>query len=294
MSNLANLVIAGLVSGAIYAIFAICITVWFRVSNVLNLAIGDFAMLGAIGVATLVQSDHISLSIAIVVLLVVASAIAWVFDWAVLHFALDRGAGVGLAAMFFFTFALSSIIEGVAQHVFGTNTFAAPAVWPGPAFSVATSIHIERPGIIVVLVAVAVGGLLGAFLHFTVAGKAASACGESVIGARIVGIDSQKLRRRLFMGTAAVAALFGIVESPITGFVYSSGPTLSLMGVIAAGLVGFRRPWRALAVGLVLGVMEALIGGYVSTEFNDVILYALITTVILVRPEVLGLSNVPI
>ena len=55
-----NLLIAGIATGSIYALFAACITVWFRVSNVLNLAIGDFAMVGAMGAAELVEKEHLN------------------------------------------------------------------------------------------------------------------------------------------------------------------------------------------------------------------------------------------
>ena len=50
MMKFGNLVIAGIVTGSIYAVFAVCVAVWYRVSNILNLAVGDFAMVGALGV----------------------------------------------------------------------------------------------------------------------------------------------------------------------------------------------------------------------------------------------------
>jgi branched-subunit amino acid ABC-type transport system permease component len=142
----------------------------------------------------------------------------------------------------------------------------------------------------VIAVAVASGLVLWAYLRFTVSGRAASACGESVTGSRIVGIDNALFRRWIFVGTAVLAALFGIVESPLTGFTYQSGPTISLIGVVAAGFAAFRRPGRAVVVGLGLGVAEAMLGGYVSSGYNDVLLYAILFAIIILQPEVLGLS----
>lgn len=291
MSNFLNLLVAGIISGSVYAIFAACISVWFRVSNVLNLAIGDFTMLGGIGVAELVQNEHVSLGLAILALVVAVGLIAWLFDWMVLHLALDRAGHSGIVTVFFYTFALSSLLDGLAERLFGTDVHAAPALWSGSVVSIG-SVHIERAGILVVGLALAVGALLGGYLSFTVSGKAAAACGESVIGSKIVGIDSQKLRRRILVVTAVVAALFGIVESPMIGFVYNTGPTISLLGVVAAGFAGFRRPWRALAAGLAIGIVEAMLGGYVSTEYNDVVLYGMIIAVVVLRPELLGLGDV--
>jgi branched-chain amino acid transport system permease protein len=290
MSEFLNLLAAGLTSGAIYGIFGACLAVWFRVCNVLNLAVGDFAMLGAIGTAVLVQNDHIPFVAGIVLDLAAVGLAAWLFDRVVLHFAFDRGTGGhGIVSVFFYTFGLSLVLEGAARALFGTDVHAAPAIWSGPALAI-LDFHVQRAGVLVIALAVISGLVLWAYLHFTVSGRAASACGESVLGSRIVGIDSALFRRRIFVVTAVLAALFGIVESPLTGFTYQSGPTISLIGVVAAGFAAFRRPGRAVVVGLALGVAEAMLGGYVSTEYNDVLLYAILFVILIVQPEVLGLS----
>jgi branched-chain amino acid transport system permease protein len=290
VSEFLNLLAAGLTSGAIYGIFGACLAVWFRVCNVLNLAVGDFAMLGAIGTAYLAQTDHFPFLAAIVVDLLAVGAVAWIFDRLVLHFAFDRGSGGhGIVSVFFYTFGLSLILEGGARAIFGTDVYGAPAIWSGPALAIA-DFHVQRAGVLVIALAIISGLALWAYLRFTVSGRAASACGESVLGSRIVGIDSALFRRRMLIVTAVLAALFGVVESPLTGFTYQSGPTISLIGVVAAGFAAFRKPGRAVAAGLVIGVAEAMLGGYVSTSYNDVLLYAVLFGIIILRPEVLGLS----
>jgi branched-chain amino acid transport system permease protein len=293
MSDFLNLLAAGLVSGAIYGIFGACLAVWFRVCNILNLAVGDFAMLGAIGTAVLVQNDHLPFAVSIVIDLVAVGIIAWLFDRLVLHFAFDRRAGAhGIVGVFFYTFGLSLVLEGVVQGTIGTNVYGAPAIWPGPAVAIA-DFHVQRAGLLVIGLALVSGLALWAYLRFTVSGRAASACGESALGSRIVGIDSAMFRRRIFIMTAMLAALFGIVESPLSGFTYSSGPTISLIGVVAAGFAAFRKPGRAVVAGLAIGVAEAMLGGYVSTSYDDVLLYAVLFGIIIVRPQVLGLRAEP-
>jgi len=293
VSEFLNLLAAGLTSGGIYGIFGACLAVWFRVCNVLNLAVGDFAMLGAIGTARLVQTDHLPFAAGVVVVLAAVGLIAWIFDRVVLHIAFDRGLGAhGIVGVFFYTFGLSLILEGAARAVFGTDVYSAPAIWPGPALAIG-DFHVQRAGVLVIALAIVSGLILWAYLRFTVSGRAASACGESVIGSRIVGIDSAMFRRRIFIMTAALAALFGVVESPLTGFTYLSGPTISLIGVVAAGFAAVRKPRRAVVAGLAIGVTEAMLGGYVSTTYNDVLLYAVLFGIIILRPEVLGLSAEP-
>ncbi len=291
MSEFLNLLAAGLTSGAIYGIFGACLAVWFRVCNILNLAVGDFAMIGAIGTAEIVQQDHVPFAAGIAVVLAAAGLVAWSFDRLVLHFAFDRRrGGHGIVSVFFYTFGLSLVLEGAAKAVFGTDVHGAPEIWPGPALAIA-GFHVQRAGVLVIALAIVSGLVLWAYLRFTVSGRAASACGESVLGSRIVGIDSALFRRRIFVATAVLAALFGIVESPLSGFTYLSGPTISLIGVVAAGFAAFRRPGRAVAAGLAIGVAEAMLGGYVSTSYNDVLLYAILFGIIILRPEVLGLRT---
>lgn len=294
MTKFLNLLAAGLTSGAIYAVFAACVTLWYRVSNLLNFAVGDFAMIGAIGAAKLVQTQHLPFWSAVIVVLAAAAIIGWLFDVLVLHFALDRSSRVArVVAVFFYTFGLSLVLEGIARVMSGTDVYAAPAIWSGPAVQV-LDFHIQRSGVLTIALAVIVGVVLWAYLRYTVPGKAVSAAGESSLGARIVGIESGTLRRRIFILTAVLAALFGVVESPITGFVYNSGPSISLIGVVAAGFAAYNKPGRAVLGGLVIGIVEALLGGYVSTQYNTVILYALLFAIIIVRPEILGLDDVDV
>jgi branched-chain amino acid transport system permease protein len=293
VSDFLNLLAAGLTSGAIYGIFGACLAVWFRVCNVLNLAVGDFAMFGAIGTAWLVQTGGLPFGLGIVADLVGVGLAAWLFDWLVLHVAFDRGAGAhGIVGVFFYTFGLSLVLEGAARALFGTDVYGAPVIWPGSALHI-LDFHVQRAGILVIGLAIVSGLILWAYLNFTVSGRAASACGESLLGSRIVGIDSAKFRRRIFIMTAVLAALFGVVESPLSGYTYISGPTISLIGVVAAGFASFRRPGRAVVAGLAIGVAEALLGGYVSTSYDDVLLYAILFGIIIFRPEVLGLGAEP-
>ena len=125
-----NLVVAGLVTGSIYAVFAVCVAVWYRVSNILNLAVGDFAMVGALGVDDLVRVRNWPLAAAIPVTLAVVGAFAYAYDRVVLRLAQDGPRRQeGIVITFFFTFALSFFIDGIAKVLFGTDVHAAPTLW---------------------------------------------------------------------------------------------------------------------------------------------------------------------
>jgi branched-chain amino acid transport system permease protein len=286
-----NLLIAGIVTGSIYAMFAVCVAVWYRVSNILNLAVGDFAMVGALGVDNLYRVKGLPLPAAIACTLAVVGVFGYLYDRVVLRLAQDgRRPSEGIVVTFFFTFALSFFIDGVAKMLFGTDVHAAPALWNGASLTLG-SLHFERAGLLVLACAVIIGGAFWLYISFTLGGKALEASGENAIGARIVGIDTRRYRRLIFVATAVIAAVFGIVESPITGYTYLSGATISLTGFIAAAYGGFRKPGRALVAGLFIGVLEALLGGYVSAEYGDTVLYAILAAAILAWPRGLGFES---
>jgi branched-chain amino acid transport system permease protein len=289
--KLGNLIIAGVVTGSIYATFAVCVAVWYRVSNILNLAVGDFAMVGALCVDSLYRVRGLPLWAAIITTLLIVSVFAWLYDIIVLRLAVDgRGRAEGIVLTFFFTFALSFFIDGVAKMAFGSDVHAAPALWSGASIAVA-DLHVARAGILVLACAVLIGGLFWVYIRFTLGGKALEASGENALGARIVGIDTRRYRRWIFVGTAVIAAVFGIVESPITGYTYLSGATISLTGFLAAAYGGFRKPGRALLAGLFIGVLEALLGGYVSAEYGTTVMYAILAALVLAWPRGLGFES---
>src|SRR6185312_10710175 len=170
--KLGNLIISGIVTGSIYASFAACVALWYRVSNILNLAVGDFAMIGALGVDNLVRVHHWSLAAAIAAILGGIVVAAYVYDRIVLRLAQD---GItrqeGIVVTFFFTFALSFFIEGIAELLYGTDVHAAPAVWSGQSLSLGGGLHVDRAGVLVVAFAVAVGIALALVLRGTLQGK---------------------------------------------------------------------------------------------------------------------------
>ena len=288
--KLGNLLIAGLISGSIYAVFAVCIAMWFRVSNILNLAVGDFAMLGALGTDHLVRVLHWPTAPAIVTVIVACGVGAYLYDKAILRLALDgRRRQEGIVITFFFTFALSFFIEGLAEVLFGTNIYAAPTLWQGNSLSWG-GLHFERAGLLVLACAVVSGIAFTAYIRYTLSGKAVEASCESYVGASIVGIDTRRYRRNIFIMTGMLAAVFGILQSPLTGYAFNSGGTIGFTGFIAAAYAGYQKPGRAVLAGVAIGVVESLLGGYVSTQYNDTILYAILAALVLIRPSAMGLD----
>jgi len=288
MTQFGNLLFAGLVSGAVYGVFAVCLCMLFRVSLVLNLAVGDFAMLGALGVDSLVRDHGMALALALPLVLLAIAAFSWLYDVVVLRTALKHGGGhEGIFVIFFFTLALSFFIEGVSRDLFGLDAHSAPALWPGTAIDLG-GVHVQRAGALILAAALIAGVALAVYLRSSLFGKAMTASGENTLGARMVGIAPSGLRRATFVGMAVLAAVFGIILSPLSGFTYATGSALSMSGLIAAALAGLMSPGRAVVAGLGIGIGEAMIGGYLTTQYQLALVYGALIVLILARPQLLG------
>lgn len=291
MTTFGNLTLAGLTAGGMYAVFALCFVTLFRTAGVLNLAVGDFAMLGALGSDYILTRYHTGFAAAIVLSLLIIAIFAYGYDRVVLKPALEgRRSQETIVVIFFFTFALSFFIEGVGKNVFGLDVASPPALWGGPALSFA-GLHLEKAGALVMILAAICGISFAAYLRFSLRGKAMSACGQDAFGARLVGIRQSQFRAGMFAAMAVLAAIFGIVISPITGFVYSTGGTLGLFGLIGAAFASFNRPGRAVIAGLAIGLAESYLGE-LSTQYQDTLLYAVLVAIILIRPQILGVNPI--
>jgi branched-subunit amino acid ABC-type transport system permease component len=290
VNKLGNLVFAGLTSGAIYAVFAFCLCTLFRVSNVLNIAVGDFAMVGVFAANYLLLQGW-SLGWAIVGSLLMVGGFSYLFDWALLRSAVEmKRAQDAFVFTLFLTYALSFFLEGIVPHLFGGGARFGPTLWAGGPLHLGR-IPIQRAGIIVIGLAIVTGAGFTAFLRLSLSGKAMSACGENPLGALVVGIRQRWFRRGMFVAMGMLAALFGIVEVPVVGISTQSGFALGLTGILAAAIAGFERPGRAVVAGLSIGVAEALIGGYWSTQYEETILYALLVLIVLFAPRVVQMRT---
>lgn len=282
-----NDVFSGIVSGCMYGVFGACICILFRVSKVVNIAIGDLAAVATLSVAYLDTKYRLNVWLGILIVLLILGACSYVYDTLVTRRIAERSSKHFTAVMFFFTLALSLLVEGVGLLLFGSEVHGVAALWPGGNFKLG-SLVIQRPAI-VLLAATLVATLgLSAYLRYTLMGKVITACGQSDVGVRVVGVNPNRVRMVCFIGSVLAGAIFGILVSPLTGFTYSSGLSLGTLGLVAAAFARLVNPIRAVIAGVLIGVAEALIGGYVTSQYQVVLVFGALSILIVTRPKILG------
>jgi branched-chain amino acid transport system permease protein len=134
-------------------------------------------------------------------------------------------------------------------------------------------------GVLVIVV------LLWAFIERTLIGKAIVATAANRLAARLVGIDTGRMTGLCFALSAAIGAIAGLLITPITLTSYDVGTLLALKGFAAAMLGGIGSAVGAVTGGLLLGLLEALAAGYVSSQYKDAVAFLVILLVLFAMPR---------
>jgi branched-chain amino acid transport system permease protein len=276
---LPQLVISGIAQGAIYALVALSLTVVYRGTTIVNFGHGDMVMAGAfVAYALVVLYGMPFLPAAIV-------ALALLF---LLGFAIERGliepikAGphIGFAMM---SIAVGYVLRGVARAGWGREVLPMPRVFDVPPLFIG---DVVLTGDAIVFIGV-VGAFLLAFflvLYRTQIGQIVQAVYQSERGAALIGINVSAFHSVLWGMGAAMAAVAGVLLAPVTLLYPDLGANFLIRGFAAMTLGGFGSLWGAVVGGLLLGVSEQLLGGYVSTKLIDIAAYLVIIAVLVLRP----------
>ena len=277
MTDLLQLVFAGLSQGAVYALIAIGFVAVFTVSGVINLAQGEFAALAGL-VAISAVGSGLPLWAAAVVAVATVAVVAVLME----RLAISPVKRMTTLVSLILTLGVSTMLKALMLLVFGPDAEGLTPITEGGFTVVGVSIRYQELWVLAVagLVALAVYW----FYERTLAGKALRACAEQPVAARLVGISLGRASLLAFLIAGCVGAVAGVLASPLYFTSWESGLTLGLKGFVAATLGGLVSVRGAVLGGLLLGVLENLTAGYISTGLRDAVAFLLLIIVLVARP----------
>lgn len=277
----------GLVIGAFYALSALGLTLIFGLMRVVNFAHGEIYMLG--GVAGWFFTSHLGLNF-FVALPLVAIAIA-MFGWLVDRFLIERVRGQGEEPGILLTIGLSIFLANLTLLVVGPAPLkVAGAMAEGPIFIgpiVVTKLRLVAVAMSIVLIAAA-----HLLIQKTRLGQAMRATFQDSMAASLAGIRTKRVYAATFALGCTLAAMSGMLLASIYSAQASIGGLVSLKSFVVVILGGMGSFAGAVAGGLLLGVAEAMWGGYVATGMVDIIGFVLVIFILLLRPQGLFSSHV--
>jgi branched-chain amino acid transport system permease protein len=273
----ADLVINGLLVGAIFALAASGLALVWGVMNIINIAQGEFVMMGGYVAMVLFWNDIHPL-FAVPLAPLILFIIGWALYRLVVFRVVDRDLFVSLLA----TFGLSIVLQQLMNTVFTGDIWTAESDL-GTSLLFGGLVSISNVKIVAFFLAILLGVCLMTFLRYSRLGQAIRATAQNPRAARVLGIDTDKLYAITFGLNAAICGACGALVAmtynihPYIGLPYT---IRAFMIVIVAGLGNLA---GVVLAGLGLGAAENIAGFVLGAEFQLAFVFGLLVVVLVWR-----------
>ena len=279
MSDFLQFFFSGITVGAVYALVALGFIIIYNSSGVVNFAQGEFVMLGGMSTVFIHALGAPLFAAALAAILITAAV-----GVALNKLAIEPARGASVVALIIITIGASIFLRGVAQIVFDKKIHRFPSFSGDAPFEIGGATILPQT-LWIIGGALAVFFALYLFFTRTLTGKAVLATANNKLAARLVGINTNFVMTLSFALSAAIGALAGVLVTPVTLTSYDVGIALALKGFAAAILGGMGSPFGALVGGLLVGLIEAMTAGYISSEYKEAVAFLVILVVLFVMPH---------
>jgi branched-chain amino acid transport system permease protein len=286
MAVFIDILISGAVLGALYALVSVGLNLQYGVTRILNVAHGDFLMLGAYLTYFLFIWTGMNPFSSIIIIGPLMFAVGFVVYTVILRRVVKTSAsGEDLEfRSLLLCFGLSFVIQNLAMVMWTANYrgYQVPSLGTVEILGV----EFEMTRILIALISVAINVALFLFLKYTRAGVAMRATVEQPVGSQIVGINTVAVCAISFSVGILLAAwagsLISVISSTINPFMGSPYTMIALVLVIMAGIGSFK---GNLVAGFVIGYLSYITLRVIDPALTPVVLYAVLIIVLLVRPK---------
>lgn len=279
-SQLIQYLFTGLTLGSIYALVALGFTMIYNATGIINLAQGEFVMLGGLIMVFLTAVVKVPLILGFALTILLVTLLGVVFERLAIH----PLRNASLITLIIITLAGSILFRGGAMFAWGKDPYALGPFSPGRAvYFLGATIQLQIFWILAITLLAVIG--IHFFFSRTLTGKAMTACAFNSLAARLVGINVQKMVLLSFALSAAVGAVAGAIITPITLMEYDRGPLLGLKGFAAAVLGGLGSGIGSVIAGFIIGILESFGAGLISSGYKDAIALLVMLVILWVKPS---------
>jgi branched-chain amino acid transport system permease protein len=282
-----SVIATGVLTGLVYGLGALGLSVIFGVVRVVNFAHGEIMVLGMYGAALFAQ--HAGLDPLAAAPLV--AAVLFAGGWALQRGLINRLIGRPEHMQFILLAGVAMMLVNLMLMLFGPEAQAVQVAYAFDSFELGPLV-LDKVRVYAALAAVLVAGGLSLFFSRTRLGKTIRACADNQLGARVVGLDVPRLYALTFGIGSATAGIAGCLLTLMVDVRPLLAPELTLLGFIIVIVGGLGSLTGALLGGLLIGVSEAFAGFLLLPSMKSMFSYGLLILILLLRPQgLLGKSS---
>ncbi len=289
MTGFIDTVLAGILLGGIYALFALGLSLIFGIMRLVNLAHGDLILLAAYLVLTVTTALGVPLAVATVLVIAAMFALGFILQ----RLVLERLLGDDILPPLLVTFGLSIIIQNGLLLVFGADSRRLQAgAFKSSSIMLAPGLGVGLAPLTALILAVLAVALLQVVFYRTSLGRAFRATADNPQIAQLMGIDHRNIYAAAVGISLAVSVVAAVAFGIRANFDPSIGPARLLYAFEAVIIGGLGSLWGTLAGGIVLGLAQT-IGARIDPEWQILAGHLAFLAVLMVRPRGLFPSRRP-
>jgi branched-chain amino acid transport system permease protein len=276
---IAEQTVNGIVTGSIYAIVAVGMTMTFGVLRAINFAHGEYYMLGTFGAWFVVEKFDAHYGISVLAGIIFTAAVGAIIGRLVMQRMIAAPFQSGVLA----TLGVSLILQNVVILAFGGGYKFFNAGYIEPVELLGMTLAQQR--LLIVAAAILVFAALELLVNFTWLGRSMRAVAQNIDCCQVVGVDVPQVVLSTFIIGTVLAALSGVLTAPINVTVYGGMGemiTLKTFAIIVIGGMGNVR--GTLFAGWILGIVESFVAGYVGLQFRDAVGFVALIVILMWRP----------
>jgi branched-chain amino acid transport system permease protein len=274
-----ELLVGGLALGAIYAIVALGFVLVYKATDVLNLAQGEFVMLGSYLSITFLLNQGMGLYSGTLLLMVLMACLGLF-----IHYGIMRGmVGQPFFSIVLATIGIATVIRAMILIFYGPLERGRLELLPQGIFTIGGA-RIRWVSVIVLIVVTVCVLVFYLFFKFTRIGLHIRASADNLEAAAAVGIDPDRVYAMTWAAALAMAGLAGMLFAHFTAVIDQNVASIGLKAFPAAALGGFGSLGGSIVGGLLVGVIESLVGGHLGTKWRDPVTFSILFAVLIVRP----------
>ncbi|QUI23647.1 branched-chain amino acid ABC transporter permease [Vallitalea pronyensis] len=272
-------VIAGLETGSLYALAALGLVLIFRTTDVINFAQGEMAMFSSFIGLKLFTALGIPYPLAFMGTIIFAIC----FGYLVERVFIRPAHKANVVSKMIVTLGLVMIISGLATALFGIDSHYLRKAITLDNFNVG-GVIIQPNALFIILITIAVMSFLFYLIRKTLFGIAIRATAQNETTAKLMGIPVGKITASSWIIATVLGAIAGLLIAPTTNVSTTMMGEVHLKSFIAAVIGGFGTFYGPVIGGVLIGILDNLVGFYISLKWKTVIVYALLIIALIFKP----------